>query len=282
VPLNSTRFREDISRADAEPALYFDDQKVQRLCRSINSNKLDEMHRFIAAGVNVNAQGDGGITPLVWALAQSKPEAIKLLLKSNADPDLRLSDRIHLRGTYSNIGDNFFTLLASFNWISRELYRDAIPYSKNINQRSPNGDTLLMIFARQWLAYGFDKVTCDALVAAGVDLNAQNNLGDSVCTLSSSEPEKCLWFIEHGANPTLRRHDGKELLDLLKSPLERIEKLRTDETSWRNQESPTARADRLGQDQQLLRLRDKVIDYKRTMDQVDKKPDDKAEKANEH
>jgi hypothetical protein len=264
VPLNSTRFREDISRPDTDPALYFDDPKVQQLCRSIRSNKLDEMHRLIAAGVNVNTQGDGGITPLVWALAQT-------------NPDLPLSDRIHLRGTYSQIGDNFFTLLSTFPWTSRQVYRDAIPYSKNINQRSQNGDTLLMYFARFNIAdYEFDKVTCEALVAAGVDLNAQNNLGDSVCTLSSLEPEKCIWFIERGANPTLRRHDGKELLDLLESEMERIEKLRKLRT---NQESPKAEANRFGQNQQLLRLRDMVIEYKRTIEPVEKKIDDKAENA---
>jgi hypothetical protein len=66
IPLNSTRFREDISLLnikyfwleDPLPALYFADKQVQQLCRAVNFGNLDEMRRLIKRGVDVNTQGD--------------------------------------------------------------------------------------------------------------------------------------------------------------------------------------------------------------------------------
>jgi ankyrin repeat protein len=271
IPLNSTRFREDISLEnikyhwlqDPVPALYFADRQVQQLCRAINTNNLDEMRRLIKQGVDVNMQGDGGITPLIWAFAKNKPEAFRLLLENKADPDLRLSDRIHMHGMYSNVGDTLFTANASF-LVSRQFLRDAIPYSKNINQRSSNGDTLLMAFARpQYMGTQFDKASCESLIAAGVDLNAQNALGESVCTLSYSQPEKCLWFIEKGADPSLRQNDGTELLDLVSRRLEEISKINANKPDQLGAESYAARIQSLQLESDYLALRDAILEFKK-------------------
>jgi hypothetical protein len=40
VPLNSTRFREDISGIDADPAIYFADKKAQQLWLAINAQQV--------------------------------------------------------------------------------------------------------------------------------------------------------------------------------------------------------------------------------------------------
>ena len=43
--------------------------------------------------INVDVTDDGGWTPLIWAVEHDQIEAVKLLLKRNADPNLRDSVR---------------------------------------------------------------------------------------------------------------------------------------------------------------------------------------------
>ena len=54
---------------------YFTHPQVIALCRAIEADDLKEMDRLIAAGVNVNAQGKGKMTPLLWAFPDNKPHA---------------------------------------------------------------------------------------------------------------------------------------------------------------------------------------------------------------
>ena len=298
IPLNSTRFREDITPLnikyvwleDPLPALYFADKQVQQLCRAINFGNLDEMRRLIKQGVDVNTQGDGGITPLIWAFARNNPEAFRLLLENKADPDLRLTDRIHMHGMYSHVGDNLFTLNASF-LVSRQFFRDAISYSKNINQRCENGDTLLMAFTRSQFYTGqLDTDSCEALIAAGVDLNAQNNFGETVCTLYR-QPDQILWFIERGADPTIRRNDGKDVMDLITPILESISNSKISEANLaieRPSTNPTAFArgpvantEQLRMESDYIKLRDAILDFKKKRATEAGSPD-RAENRNEN
>jgi ankyrin repeat protein len=164
-------------------------------------------------------------------------------------------------GIFTNVGDNFFTASANC-LVSRQFLRDAIPYSKNINQRNSNGDTLLMVFARpQYLDAQFDKASCKALIAAGVDLNAQNDVGETVCTLAS-KPEQRLWFIEQGADPTLRRHDGKDVMDLITPILESFSKIKANKTNLAT-ENPAASTERLQTESDYIKLRDTILEFKK-------------------
>ncbi|HBE69505.1 MAG TPA: hypothetical protein DDW52_15275 [Planctomycetaceae bacterium] len=71
-----------------EAETYFEDGGVVELCDAIERNNLDEVERLIASGVDVNALGRGGMTPLVWAFPDGKFERFELLLKHGADPSI--------------------------------------------------------------------------------------------------------------------------------------------------------------------------------------------------
>lgn len=231
ISADSTRFREDTSAPNADPAIYFSDKKIQQLCLAISANKLDEVKTLLQNGVDVNAQGDGGITPLFWSYSQEKPEAFRLLLESGADPNLRQRDEIPLHGTRSMIGDSMlFTSMRRSDYLL-----DAIPYSNDVNQRSLNGDTLLIAYIRRdvWTSYirapNFELLK--VLIESGVHLDAKNDLGQTACMEAIRNPELCLWLIDKGANPLLRNHKGKDLLELLVPILEHEEKQGTTSSS---------------------------------------------------
>jgi len=78
---------------------YFDDPKVVALCKAIEADDLKEMERLIQAGANVNAQGKGKMTPLMWAFPGNKLERFTLLLKHGANPNVITADDFGTRGT---------------------------------------------------------------------------------------------------------------------------------------------------------------------------------------
>lgn len=67
---------------------YFDDPQVIALCRAIEKNDLAEIDRLVAAGADVNAQGKGKMTPLLWAFPDNKLARFKRLLEHGANPNV--------------------------------------------------------------------------------------------------------------------------------------------------------------------------------------------------
>ena len=66
----------------------FNDPKVIALCRAIEANDIAEMERFVKAGADVNAQGKGKMTPLLWAYPDNHLPRFKWLLEHGANPNV--------------------------------------------------------------------------------------------------------------------------------------------------------------------------------------------------
>jgi ankyrin repeat protein len=77
---------------------YFDDRQVIALCKAIEENDLAEIDQLVAAGVNVNAQGKGKMTPLLWAFPDNKLERFKRLLEHGANPNVVIESDFNTRG----------------------------------------------------------------------------------------------------------------------------------------------------------------------------------------
>lgn len=67
---------------------YFTDPQVVALCHAIEAKDLAEMERLVKAGADVNAQGKGKMTPLMWAFPDNQLPRFKWLLEQGANPNV--------------------------------------------------------------------------------------------------------------------------------------------------------------------------------------------------
>jgi uncharacterized protein len=84
---------------------YFDDPQVIALCRAIEASDLAEMERLVKAGANVNAQGKGKMTPLLWAYPDNRLPRFRWLLEHGADPNVVVESDFNSRN-YITPGDS--------------------------------------------------------------------------------------------------------------------------------------------------------------------------------
>jgi uncharacterized protein len=84
---------------------YFTDPKVIALCKAIEANDLAEMERLVKAGAEVNAQGKGKMTPLLWAYPDNRLPRFKWLLEHGANPNVVIESDFNVRN-YMSPGDS--------------------------------------------------------------------------------------------------------------------------------------------------------------------------------
>jgi uncharacterized protein len=80
---------------------YFTDPKVVALCKAIEANDLAEMERLVRAGVDVNAEGKGKMTPLLWAFPDNHLPRFEWLLEKGANPNIVVESEFNTRGFIS-------------------------------------------------------------------------------------------------------------------------------------------------------------------------------------
>jgi len=61
---------------------------VSKLTEAVLRSDVEAMKQAIASGDNLN-EFDGGLTPLLWAIFRGDLDAVRLLLESGADPNVR-------------------------------------------------------------------------------------------------------------------------------------------------------------------------------------------------
>ena len=71
---------------------YFTDPKVQQLVQAAQSGDESTINELVASGVDVNAQGIGNTTPLIWAMKAHNYRGVEALLANGANPNQRYED----------------------------------------------------------------------------------------------------------------------------------------------------------------------------------------------
>jgi ankyrin repeat protein len=74
----------------------FKEKDVIELCQAIEKNDNSKVDTFLNSDVNINATGKKNITPLFWALASDNFESYCKLLEHGADPNIQLTNNVHL------------------------------------------------------------------------------------------------------------------------------------------------------------------------------------------
>lgn len=65
----------------------FHDPRVVTLIDAVADNDMDKAKALLAAGSDINATGEAGLTPLIWMIGQHNNKAIHELLELGADPN---------------------------------------------------------------------------------------------------------------------------------------------------------------------------------------------------
>ena len=72
------------------PNDFYTDRGAAALCQAAERNDLAEIDRLLDSGVDVNARGRDGMTPLLWAMWAKAKGGFRRLLERGADPNIQL------------------------------------------------------------------------------------------------------------------------------------------------------------------------------------------------
>lgn len=170
----------------------YPDPKVVALVEAAWRGDVDKVAKLVADGVDVNTIGKGGATPLMWALNNKSFEGVEALLKAGANPNLYVPE---FRSAAINIiaGGDEPKMLALL-----------LKYGGNPNNPG-NGE-----FEDRplWLAAHQGRLeNVKMLLAAGAELNAHDEYGESIATATTglAKFEVLAYLLEQGFNHELER-----------------------------------------------------------------------------
>jgi ankyrin repeat protein len=163
----------------------FVDEKVVALVEAAVAGEVDKVAQLAASGVDVNAVGNNGATPLLWALNARNHSGVEALLRAGADPNL-LTEKV---------GDSPMYFVSMGN--DPELLRLLLAHGGNPNH--PGRGQIEERPLSQATANGrIDNMKL--LLEAGADINAHDKFDESAATgaLALAKFEAIAFLLEHG------------------------------------------------------------------------------------
>ena len=163
------------------------DAKVVALTKAAVAGDADKVAKLVKEGANVNAVGNNGATPLVWALNAKNPRGVEALLKSGADPNL-VTDKYRASPMYFLSGGN-----------EPELLRLVLKYGGNPNHPGKGRiqERPLSVAASEGRIENIKM-----LLDAGADVNAHDQYNASAASVASAQAnfDATALLLEHGFN----------------------------------------------------------------------------------
>jgi len=201
---------------------FFNDATVVELCDAIEANDIAKMKRLIAEGVDVNAIGEGGVTPLLWAFVDNQPERFQLLLEHGADPNVKTTTRLNAPNAFA-VGDSVTTLAASSNFVGP--YEAVLQHGGDPSIVGPHKEPLLHMIVSAPISQELKKQRILLAVEYGADWNQRAWTGTIVNTAVAAfqQWELALWLLERGVDPDVYRAGNySKLVDSVAAQQDRL------------------------------------------------------------
>ena len=141
---------------------------------------------LVARGGDVNAVNELRQSPLLYATRAGAVEIVLLLLRSRADPNIKMS------------GGDFVLREAACKGVSARIARALLKHGANPRAANNNGETALHMAAFQ-----NRPDVAKLLLRAGADANCRDRHGHGplTCAVLSNNPDVVLLLLENGAEP---------------------------------------------------------------------------------
>ena len=176
---------------------YFGTGPQRDLAEAAAAGRLPQIKQALAAGAKIDAQGQDGMTVLIWAMANENKRGVQALLKAGANPNLQTVDGDSAMG-YAAMNDD-------------AGYLDALLKSGgNPNLVNPNtSETVIFESIRRSLLK-----QVQLLIAAHADLNCRDRNG-ATPVLAAASAGQCKLvhaMLAAGADPTVKDDAGHTVL----------------------------------------------------------------------
>ena len=193
---------------------YFTDPKVSALCKAIEAKDLAEMDRLVKAGADVNAQGKGKMTPVLWAFPDDQLPRFKWLLEHGANPNVIVESDFGTKG-YISAGESVTHMACKTDFAG---YFEAVfdhGGDPNLRRTGASGRDATPLFNVITAGGGNRKEKVKRLIAAGADMNT---LSDGV----TPPMQAASWFTQNDlvllmldAGADFRKYDRHECQRLI-------------------------------------------------------------------
>lgn len=166
-------------------------KRNEALLNAIKRNDLKRVQGLLDRGADVNAADADGWTPLMWAVASGRKEAVSLLLDKGAELNARDKE------------DN--TALIHAAMAHPQIAEVLIARGADLNAQNKVGTTALM-----WAIFVDNKNLARNLIARGADLNKQNNYGQSalMTAIAHGSTRLASDLVRAGADVRLKNKGG--------------------------------------------------------------------------
>ena len=206
LPFGNRSFHQ---KFDWQADKFFKDPQVIALCKAIEANDLAEMERLIAAGADVNARGEGNMTPLMWAFPDNQLSRFKKLLEHGADPNVKITTHLGVPSGFA-IGDSVTTESAQTHFPG--YFRAVMEAGGDPNIRNRWNMPLMVIVIHATV--GDAQERCAIALKHGADIHARwaGATLPMQAVSASGQYDLALYFIEQGADYKAYRDDKLQRL----------------------------------------------------------------------
>ena len=224
---------------------FFENRNVASLAEAGRDGDCDRINALIAEGVDVNARGKYGLTPLMYAMSGDNIKGFRRLLEAGADPNVETERGTAVHWAARRRTPDFLEIVLAHGGnpnenprLARPQHRttdisDRAPIYDAIRSRNPENARLLIkagadLEIRDWAGWtplmlaasrhSFEVML--VLLEAGADFRAKDPQGNSVARHLLDNPhdsgppavarQKCVDFMEkHGIDFEKERTQGK-------------------------------------------------------------------------
>ena len=196
----------------------FPDERVRALANAAGRGRIEQIEQLVAQGIDVNARGTSGATPLYLPIRQGNVTGFKKLLELGADPNVIYEDGTSVMYFVASEDNLEFLQLALKHGADPNLVsgRRSLALEKQGVYMGFVGQTPIV----HAILYNRNPIQAiDLLLKAGADINARESLMHGGTPLISSTSGKrydvTLALLERGADYTIKAEGNGRTWGLL-------------------------------------------------------------------